>query len=452
LFHYEHIYSDAQVQEILDSTLKYIQSDPAQPACEVYLATEGMVWELGWPEQITLRQKSIGDTVILTIGGRFDAASVSRVDERLTALISDGLKTGLVIDLSEMTHLSIAGLKTLLNAQQMGQGVPLILASARGNVSQVLAQVGLTSSSAFEQYGTVRDAVSALEARQYLQLQGQLLHSRYRVEKALDISDKAGILKAFDTWIERPVTIKVLSRSLGEQAEQMLLDEARALARLDHPNIVSIYDCVEYRDHLYLVREFVEGQILRSWLKHVEQVPSARALSIARSILSGLAYAHQRGIIHRYVQPKNIILSDDQTKIMNFGLADHPEEVWSPSNIVYMSPEQLAQRTLDVRSDLYSFGVLFYELLTRRLPFSADAVEETIEQCTYALPIPPREMNPDIPVSLERTILNLLAKDPEKRQPSALDVLHELQEVESWERSTSDTASALTPRIAAHKG
>jgi anti-anti-sigma factor len=452
LFHYEHVYSDAQVQEILDSTLKYIESDPAQPACEVHLAMEGTTWELGWPEQITLKQKSIGDTVVLTIGGRFDATSVSRVDERLTALISDGLKTGLVIDLSEMTHLSIAGLKTLLNAQQMGQGVPLVLASARENVSQVLAQVGLTSSSPFEQYGTVKDAVSALEARQYLQLEGQLLHGRYRVQKALDISDKAGIFKAFDTWIERPVTIKVLSKSLGEQTEQMLLDEARALARLDHPNIVSVYDCVEYRDHLYLVREFVEGQVLRSWLKHVERVPSARALSIARAVLSGLAYAHQRGIVHRYVQPKNIILSDDETKIMNFGLADHPEEVWSPGDIVYMSPEQLAQGTLDVRSDLYSFGVLFYELLTRRLPFSADTVEEMIEQCTHTPPIPPREANRKIPVPLERTILSLLAKNPEKRQPSALTVLHELQEVEPWEQATPDAAPALTPRIAAHKG
>jgi serine/threonine protein kinase len=108
-------------------------------------------------------------------------------------------------------------------------------------------------------------------------------------------------------------------------------------------------------------------------------------------------------------------------------LADHPEENWSLDKVVYMSPEQLAQRKLSARSDLYSFGVLLYTLLTGQPPFSANTVQELINQCTYAAPIAPREINREIPAPLERTILNLLAKDPRSRQPSARIVLEELQ-------------------------
>ena len=461
LFHYEHVYNDIQIQEILDSALEYVANDPAQPKCEVQLAIEGMAFELGGQTKIALQGTTVGDAVILSIKGRFDTPAVTQVDERLTALVSNGLRAGLVLDLSEMTHLSVAGLKTLLHAQQISRGMPIVVAAARKNVRQVLAQVspsasqngGPSDGTAFAQYDTVKTAVSALEARQYLGLQGQMLHNRYRVESTLRISAKAGVFKAFDTWIERPVTIKVLSKSLGNKADQMLLDEARALARLDHANIVSVYDCVEYQDHLYLVREFVEGETLSSWLDGSggdEPALSPRAMAIAEDILAGLAYAHEHEIIHRYIHPKNILLSGDQTKIMNFGLADHPEEIWSLDKVVFMSPEQLAQRRLSARSDLYSFGVLLYVLLTRQLPFSADTIQELIKQCTYAPPIAPRTINREIPAPLEHTILNLLAKDPRARQSCAKVVLEELEHSTPWtcltQEPDSDQGHRIKPR------
>jgi serine/threonine-protein kinase len=211
-----------------------------------------------------------------------------------------------------------------------------------------------------------------------------------------------------------------------------------------------VYDCVEYQDHLYLVREFIEGETLSSWLDSLgSNAPAAspagnchsaedscppdgvypRVMAIAQDILAGLAYAHEHGLLHRYIHPKNILLADNQAKIMNFGLADHPKDNWSLDKVVYMSPEQLAQRPLSVRSDLYSFGVLLYTLLTKQTPFSADTVQELINQCTYATPSAPREINRAIPPTLERTILNLLDKDPMSRQPSAQAVLGELQEI-----------------------
>ena len=427
LFHFEHIYTDLQVREILDRTLRYIASDPAKPQCQVELSIEGTTFDLGRAEQIRLSQRQVGQTAVLSIEGRLDAAAVNQVDRELTTLISDGQDTGIVVDLAETTHLAVAGLKALLNAQQMGQGVPLVLAAAPANVKTVLAQVGFAE--AFDQYDSVADALSALEARRYLNLQGQLLHGRYRVEKALDISHKAGVFKAFDTWIERPVTIKVLSRSLGEQADQILLDEARALARLAHPNIVSVYDCFEHGDHLYLVREYVGGQTVRSWLSQLapeETVSTTQAASIATGILEGLAYAHERGIVHRHVQPKNILLSGDRVKIMNFGLADPPEGTWSDADIAYMSPEQLAGQETSACSDLYSVGVFVYEMLTRQLPFQADSRSALREECASAPPRPPSELNPGIPPQMEELLLALLAKETHNRPQTAHKVLHRL--------------------------
>ncbi len=242
----------------------------------------------------------------------------------------------------------------------------------------------------------------------------------------------------------------MLSRSLGERANQILLGEARVLARLEHPHILSVHDCVEHQDHLYLIREYLEGQTLASWLKslHPGGLPApSKVLAIAKSILKGLAYAHERGVIHRYIHPKNIILGD-QVKIMNFGLADHPEETWSPAQVVYMSPEQLAQRELSVRSDLYSFGVLLYTLLTGQPPFGADTIEELIDQCIYAAPVPPTEINQGIPVPLERTILQLLSKDPRSRQFSARVVLEELSETKPWQNAArSTTPSCYEERL-----
>jgi len=427
LFHFEHVYTDQQVQAILDDTLSYIASDPENPQCQVSLSIEGTTFELGATEQVQLEQRQIGTTAVLSIGGRLDATAVNQVDKQLTTLISDGPESGIVVDLSDTTHLAVAGLKTLLNAQQMGQGVPIVLASAPANIKIVLAQVGFEE--AFDQYDTVPEALSALEARRYLQLQGQVLHGRYRVEKALDISSKAGVFKAFDTWIERPVTIKVLSRSLSEQADQILLNEARALARLDHPNIVSVYDCFEQGDHLYLVREFVSGDTVRKWLTQLGPgtfAPVAQASRITNGILEGLSYAHERAIIHRHIQPKNIILSGDRVTIMNFGLADPPPDKWSDADIVYMAPEQLTEGELSAGSDLYALGVFVYELLTRRVPFEAETTAALIDKCIAAPPRPPKELNPEIPPEMQDLILSLLAKDAQDRPQSVSEVLPRL--------------------------
>jgi anti-anti-sigma factor len=430
LFHFEPAYTDKQIQEILDTTLKYIASDPAHPRCEVYLATEGLEFELGTSRKIQLEHRQVGDAVVLSIHGRFDASAAGQVDERLTALISDEPKIGLVVDLSQVTHLSVAGLKTLLNAQQMGQGTPLILAAAPENVREVLSQVGFAE--AFVQYDSVKRALAALEAREYLELEGQLLYRRYRVESSLDMGHKAALFKAFDTWFERFVTIKVLSKSLGDESAQLLLREARAVAHMNHPNIASVYDCVEYRDRLYLIREFVEGLTLRHWLDQLEAgatFPPQKVLDTAKGISRGLAYAHGHGVLHRNLRPLNVILSEQGPKIINFGLKDDRREGW----LRYMAPEQVAEEDATARSDLYSLGAILYELATGQSPFAGNTSEELVQERMRSDPVSPRHLNPSVPLSLERIISNLLDRNPMNRYPSATAVHDALEEVKPWE-------------------
>lgn len=433
LFHFDHTYTDRQIGDILETTLNYVKSDPLHPNCEVYLATESLQFDIGKSEEIRLEHHQIGDAVILSIEGRFDARASEQVDQYLTKLISDQAGKGLVIDLAGVNHLSIAGLKTLLNAQQMGQGMPLLLAAASHHIQELLSRVGFGE--AFEQYDSVAQAVAALEAKQYLQLEGHVLHDRYRIESSLNVGTKHAIFKAFDTWFERPVTVKVLSKSLGDDVNERLLSEARAVARLNHPNIAAVYDCVEYQGQLYLIREYVDGQTLEQVLAASPGkplFPPDKTLRIARDVLNGLDYAHRRHVLHRTLRPASIILSGQGAKIINFGLMLSSN--WSLDDAKYISPEQLAGQTATERSDLFSFGVVLYLMLSGQLPFDGNSVEAILQFRSRHEPIPLHQLVPNIPLPLERIVFTLLSRDPLQRYSSAAMALDALSEIEPWNK------------------
>ncbi len=266
---------------------------------------------------------------------------------------------------------------------------------------------------------------------------GTLFNDRYRIDLKLGQGGMGTIYSAHDTLLDRQVAIKVLGEinqsNLSEEASNHLLREAQAAARLNHPNIVAIYDAGKAGDLAYIVMELITGESL-----YVRR-PAAIAdiLSINRQICAALAHAHANGIIHRDLKPENVIVSDDGiVKLTDFGLARSitsrlSREGLLVGTVLYLAPEAALGKPVDGRSDLYSLGVMMYEMTTGKLPFTDNDPMTVISQHIYA-PIPsPRLLRPDMPAALDSLIVQLMSKDPDQRPATATDVqqLLELMEV-----------------------
>jgi serine/threonine-protein kinase len=247
----------------------------------------------------------------------------------------------------------------------------------------------------------------------------------YRIVEKLGQGGMATVFKAYHPALDRYVAIKVLHPAFREDPNFLarFQREARIVAKLDHPNIVPIYDFSEHRGHPYLVMRFIEGQTLKTRLQDgplgLEEVQR-----VMEAVGDALAYAHRQGILHRDIKPSNIILAPEgQIYLTDFGLArmaEAGESTLSRDMMVgtpqYISPEQAKGETrLDARTDIYSLGVVLYELLVGRVPFQADTPYAVIHDHIFT-PLPlPRDLKPDLPEPLERMLLKALAKDPDDR-------------------------------------
>ncbi|MCX8117574.1 MAG: protein kinase [Desulfobacterota bacterium] len=250
-------------------------------------------------------------------------------------------------------------------------------------------------------------------------------YGRYEIIEELGKGSMGVVYKAYDPQIDRSIALKVLreDRVTSEAFVQRFLKEARAIGRLSHPNIVTIYDVGEDHGTIFIAMELLEGIPLN----RVVQEGKVSFQEIARwgaQIAETLGYAHQKGIVHRDVKPSNILLQKDgQIKITDFGIA-HIED---PSALVqtqageilgtpaYMSPEQVQGRPVDGRSDLFSLGIVLYELATRQRPFVGENMSAIFQAIVQAHPPEPSQINPSIPPKLSQTILRCLKKGPEER-------------------------------------
>lgn len=258
---------------------------------------------------------------------------------------------------------------------------------------------------------------------------GITIHNRYQLLEELGKGGMGTVYRALDTFLEREIAIKVLSgQNLGSAGQARLLNEARAIARLNHPHIVAVYDAGTYEGQPFIVMELLKGHSLYERSPHnLEQ-----ALEIIRQVCLALDHAHKRGIIHRDIKPENVIITEDGTvKLMDFGLARSLASRLSGDGalvgtVFYIAPEQALGQEIDQRADLYSLGVMLYELVTGHLPFTADDPFAVITQHLYASVLPPRARNENVPLYLDALILQLLSKKPEDRPSSATEVLERL--------------------------
>ena len=263
---------------------------------------------------------------------------------------------------------------------------------------------------------------------------GIFLQDRYEILERIGSGGMSDVYRARCHKLNRLVAIKVLKEEFSQDASfvEKFKMEAQAAARLSHPNIVNVYDVVDEGDLHYIVMELVEGITLKSYIAKKGMLGTREAIGIALQMAQGIEAAHENGIVHRDIKPQNIIISmDGKVKVTDFGIAraasSQTMSATAVGSVHYISPEQARGGYCDTRSDIYSFGVTLYEMMTGKVPFEGD---NTVTVALAHLEEPmerPSAVNPSVPVSLEKIILKCTQKKPEYRYGSMGEVIEDLR-------------------------
>ncbi|MCI2106303.1 MAG: Stk1 family PASTA domain-containing Ser/Thr kinase [Intestinimonas sp.] len=266
---------------------------------------------------------------------------------------------------------------------------------------------------------------------------GKMLDNRYEILEVIGSGGMAVVYKALCHRLNRMVAIKVLRDNLAQDAEfrRRFHDESQAVAMLSHPNIVAVYDVSRATDLEYIVMELIDGITLKQYMQQKGGTLNWReTLHFITQIMKALSHAHSRGIIHRDIKPQNImVLRDGSVKVADFGIARLASAAQNTltqealGSVHYISPEQARGSRIDARSDIYSAGVVLYEMLTGQLPFEGDTPVSVAIQHINSIPVPPRDLNQDIPEALEAITMKAMAPNVDNRYRSADDMLADLE-------------------------
>lgn len=266
---------------------------------------------------------------------------------------------------------------------------------------------------------------------------GQVLGGRYELEQLLGQGGMAQVFRARDRVLGRPVAVKILRQEYDTDPTFVarFQREAHSAANLTHPNVVAIYDVGQEGSQHYIVMEYIAGHTLKEIIRERAPLAVEFALKVAEAVCAALEYAHRHGIIHRDIKPQNILLSEDEEviKVADFGIAtsrldpDITTDRLALGTVKYISPEQARGVEVVPQSDLYSLGVILYEMFTAQQPFEGDTPVSIALQHVEAEPLPPRQLNPYLPPAVEAIILRAMAKDPRERFPTAREMRQALE-------------------------
>ena len=259
--------------------------------------------------------------------------------------------------------------------------------------------------------------------------EGALLNDRYQLKETLGTGGMANVYLARDVVLDRPVAIKVLRKeySASESFQKQFLLEARSAANLSHPNIVTVHDFGIADNLVYIVMEHVPGKDLKALVRERGRYPYEQAIPLLIQACAGVGYAHRAGLVHCDIKPHNMIVAkDNRLKVTDFGIAralatikpgERNDVVWGSP--LYFAPEQAAGETPTPASDVYSLGVVLYEILSGTPPFTAQSADELARLHISARPLPISEYVPDIPPALEEIVMKILSKEPSARYRTA---------------------------------
>jgi serine/threonine protein kinase len=278
---------------------------------------------------------------------------------------------------------------------------------------------------------------------------------RYRILEKIGQGATSNVYKGHDAALGRDLAIKVISSDVvaDEVQRKRFQREAQAAARLAHPHIVKVFDFGQEQDKLYMAMELLQGTDLKQAVADRRLKTLDEKLDVLEQICDGLAFAHQNGIVHRDLKPANIhLLPDGQVKIMDFGLARMSGSDMTRTGLVmgtphYMSPEQVRGEHVDARSDVFSLGCVFYEILTGSKPFDAESLHSVLYMVLQATPRPPREVVPDLPKVVQQLLERSMAREPAARFPDGTSFLAAVQRVR--EAIAEGRGDELLPALAA---
>ena len=285
--------------------------------------------------------------------------------------------------------------------------------------------------------------------------EGAVLNNRYQLLERIGTGGMADVFRARDLMLERAVAIKVLHEGYSEEKgfQERFRMEARAAANLSHPNIVTVHDFGFDQDQLYIVMEHIPGKDLKTILRQRGRYTIEEAIPLIVQACAGIGYAHRAGLVHCDVKPHNIIVTPDgRLKVTDFGIAralstimpdERADVVWGSPQ--YFSPEQATGEAPSPASDVYSLGIVLYEMITGALPFTAPDSQELARLHLEQSPIPPREYIPDIPTALEEIILKVLSKEPAARYRTADQLGRVLLRFGTQREASAASALSLTP-------
>jgi serine/threonine-protein kinase len=279
-----------------------------------------------------------------------------------------------------------------------------------------------------------------------------LFDGRYRIERKLGAGGMADVYLAEDQELGRRVAIKILNGRHANDAQfiERFRREAKNAAALNHPNIVSIYDRGEAEDTYYIAMEYLDGRTLKELIVGRGAAPVNVAIEYARQILSALRFAHRHGIVHRDIKPHNVLVDGEgRVKVTDFGIARAgTSQMTEAGSIVgtaqYLSPEQARGGEVDPRSDLYSLGIVLYELLTGKTPFDGETPVEIAMKHLSNTPKPPSKLRPEIPPELDMVVLRALAKNPDDRYQNADEMEADLERVARGRPVAATTVDSAT--------
>src|SRR5215212_3549984 len=254
---------------------------------------------------------------------------------------------------------------------------------------------------------------------------GKVFSDRYELEELLGTGGMSSVFRAHDRLLDRKVALKVLHQQYGDDEEyvERFRREARAVAALSHPNIVTVIDRGEHEGRQFIVFEYVPGENLKALIQRRGPAPVSTALELAMQVARGLSFAHQQGLIHRDVKPQNVLMNGDgQAKVTDFGIArslDVQHGMTQTGTVLgtsdYIAPEQAQGHRVDEHTDVYSLGVVLYELLTGEVPFPGENFVAVAMRHINEPPPPIRDRRPDVSPRLEAAVHRAMAKDPRDR-------------------------------------